>query len=177
MPSLPAEITLATEATLRSSSTKLHGSILTILTMVLPPLLILWPLWYMGKQMLPRARKPHGTVSTVSELHRDADIGRVTKHDMSLNVTLHVPCLSTKITLATEATLRSSSTKLHGSIPTIPTIVLPPSLILRPLWYVGKQMLPRAGKPHGTVSTVSELHHSAEIQRVAKHDMSLNITL
>ena len=74
VPSLPAEITLATEATLRSSSTKLHGSIPTILTMVLPPLLILWSLWYMSKRTLPQPGKPHGTVSTVSELHRSADV-------------------------------------------------------------------------------------------------------
>ena len=38
--------------------------------------------------MLPRPQKPHGTVSTVSELHRSADIRRVTKHDMLLNVTV-----------------------------------------------------------------------------------------
>ena len=44
MPSLPAEITLATEATLRSSSTKLHRSVPTISTLIVPPLLMLRPL-------------------------------------------------------------------------------------------------------------------------------------
>ena len=88
MPSLPAEITLAMEATLCSSSTKLHGSIPTIPTMVLPSLLILWSLRYMGKRPLPRTGEPHGTVSTVSKLHRSADVRRVAKHDMLLNVTL-----------------------------------------------------------------------------------------
>ena len=74
-------------------------------------------------------------------------------------------------------TLPSSSTKLHGSIPTIPTMVLPPLLILWLLWYMCKRMLPQPGEPHGTVSTVSELHCRADIRRVAKHDMSLNVTL
>ena len=93
---------------------------------------------------------------------------------------LHMPSLPAEITLAMEATLRSSSTKLHGSIPTISTMVLHSLLILRSLRYMGKRPLPRPGEPHGTVSTVStvsELHCSADIQRVAKHDMLLNITL
>ena len=38
--------------------------------------------------MLPRAGKPHGTVSAVSKLHCGADIGRVTKHDMLLHIML-----------------------------------------------------------------------------------------
>ena len=42
---------------------------------------------------------------------------------------------------------------------------------------MGKQPLPRPGEPHGTVSTVSKLHRSADVRRVAKHDMSLHITL
>ena len=88
-----------------------------------------------------------------------------------------MPSLPAEITLAMEATLRSSSTKLHGSIPTIPTVVLPSLLILQSLWNMSKQMLPKPGEAHGTVSTVSELHCSADIRRVAKHDMSLNIKL
>ena len=91
-----------------------------------------------------------------------------------------MPNLPAEITFATEATLRSSSTKLHGSIPTIPTVVLPPLLMLRALRYMSKRPLPRPGEPHGTVSTVStvsELHCSADIQRVAKHDMLLNVML
>ena len=87
---------------------------------------------------------------------------------------LHMPSLPTEITLATEATLCSSSTKLHGSIPTIPTVVLPSLLILRSLWYMGKRLLPRPGEPHGTVSTVSKLHRSADVRWVAKHDMPLH---
>ena len=89
MGSFPAEVTLAMETTFRSHSTKLYGSIPTVSTMgILPLLLMLQSLWYMSKQSLPRARKLHGTVSTVSELHCGADIGRVTKHDMLLNVML-----------------------------------------------------------------------------------------
>ena len=42
---------------------------------------------------------------------------------------------------------------------------------------MGKRPLPRPGEPHGTVSTVSKLYRSADLQRVAKHDMSLNVTL
>ena len=38
-------------------------------------------------------------------------------------------------------------------------------------------MLLQPGKPHGTVSTVSELHRSADVRRVAKHDMLLNVML
>ena len=87
--SFPAEVTLATETTLHSRSTKLHRSIPTVLTVgILPSLLMLRTLQNMCKQLLPRARKPHGTVSTVSELHHGADIRRVTKHDILLNVTL-----------------------------------------------------------------------------------------
>ena len=68
--SFPAEITLATEATLCSHSTKLQRSIPTVLTVgILPPLLMLWLLWHRRKRSLPRARKPHGTVSTVGKLH------------------------------------------------------------------------------------------------------------
>ena len=88
MPSLPAEVTFATEATLRSSSTKLHRSVPTISTLIVPPLLMLWPLRYMGKRPLPRPGEPHGTVSTVSELHRSADVRWVAKHDMPLHITL-----------------------------------------------------------------------------------------
>ena len=42
---------------------------------------------------------------------------------------------------------------------------------------MGKRPLPRPGEPHGTVSTVSELHRSADVRGVAKHDMLLNVTL
>ena len=42
----------------------------------------------MSKRTLPRPRKPQRTVSTVSELHRSADVRRVAKHDMSLHITL-----------------------------------------------------------------------------------------
>ena len=90
---------------------------------------------------------------------------------------LHMPSLPAEITLAMEATLRSSSTKLHGSIPTIPTMILPSLLILRSVQYMGKRPLPRPGEPHGTVSTLSELHRSADVRRVAKHDMSLSVML
>ena len=42
----------------------------------------------MSKRTLPRPRKPHRTISTVSELHRSADVGRIAKHDMPLHITL-----------------------------------------------------------------------------------------
>ena len=92
-------------------------------------------------------------------------------------VMLHMPCLTTKVALAMETSLRSSRTKLHGSIPTIPIMVLSPLLIVRPLRYMGERPLPRPRKPHGTVSTVSQLHRSADIRGVTKHDMALNVTL
>ena len=38
-------------------------------------------------------------------------------------------------------------------------------------------MLPRAGKPHSTVSAVSKLHCGPNIGRVIKHDMLLYIIL
>ena len=44
--------------------------------------------------------------------------------------------------LAMESTLRSHSTKLHRSIPTISIVLLPPLLMLRPLRYMSKRTLP-----------------------------------
>ena len=51
-------------------------------------------------------------------------------------VMLHMPSLPAEITLAMEATLRSSSTKLHRSVPTISTLIVPSLLMLRPLRYM-----------------------------------------
>ena len=84
------QVIFAKETTLRHHSTKFHGSIPIALSVrTVPRLLMLWLLWYTHQRLLPQAREPHCTVSTVSKLHCGADIEWIAKHDMLLHIMLH----------------------------------------------------------------------------------------
>ena len=86
------QVALATETLSSSSSsrsTQLHGRISTIptcTTMVFT--MVLWSRRRVLQRPLPRPRKPHCTISTVSQCHGMTNVARVTQHYMPLHVLL-----------------------------------------------------------------------------------------
>ena len=85
------KVALATETLSSSSSssrsTQLHRCISTISTCT--PMVVTTVLWTSRRVLqgpLPGPRKPHGTISAVSQRHGVTNITRVTQHDMPLHV-------------------------------------------------------------------------------------------
>ena len=95
-------------------------------------------------------------------------------------IAFHVARLATQVTLARKPLTinSSSSTQLHGHIPTISTCTT--MIIMAVLWAsrrVLQRLLPGTGKPHGTVSAVSKRHGMPHIAWVPQHRMSLHVLL
>ena len=85
------QVTFATKpfSSSSSSSTQLHRRIPTISMLTnVAFTAVLWPRGRVLQRPLPRPRKPHRTISTVSQCHGMTNIARVTQHYMPLHVLL-----------------------------------------------------------------------------------------
>ena len=95
----------------------------------------------------------------------------------------HVANFATEVTFSSKpsAAAAAAAVAAPNSIGRIPTISTCTTMIITAVLWASRRvlqgLLPRAGKPHSAISTVSQRHGMTNISRVPQHHMALHILL